>query len=124
MTTFTKPTEALILTRANHACERCGQPNRGVRGRDWSIHHRRPRGMGGTKRLSTASVGVVLCGSGVTGCHGWVESNRADAIDLGWLVSALGREHPRDIPIIHITHGFVFIDDNGGVTPAQQKKGG
>lgn len=118
MTAFTKPVEALILARANNACERCGRANRGERGRDWSIHHRRPRGMGGTKRPSTASVGVVLCGSGVTGCHGWVESHRVDATDLGWLVSKLGRDHPRDVQVITARFGYVFLDDEGGVRDA------
>jgi hypothetical protein len=44
-----------------------------------SVHHRRPRMMGGSRNESTyikpANL-IVLCGSGTTGCHGWVESNR------------------------------------------------
>ncbi|WP_295103150.1 hypothetical protein [uncultured Microbacterium sp.] len=29
---------------------------------------------------------LILCGSGVTGCHGWVESRRALAEDYGFIV--------------------------------------
>lgn len=32
---------------------------------------------------------VLLCGSGVTGCHGEIESNRARAREEGWLVRSL-----------------------------------
>jgi hypothetical protein len=54
--------------------------------------------MGGTSDPSangTANL-LVLCGSGTTGCHGWVESNRASARDLGLLVSQW--DTPDDIP--------------------------
>jgi hypothetical protein len=31
------------------SCEICGDPITGERGRDWCVHHRVPRGMGGTR---------------------------------------------------------------------------
>lgn len=39
-----------VLSRDDHACVRCGTPARGDRGVQWVIHHRKPRGMGGTER--------------------------------------------------------------------------
>jgi len=44
--------------------------------------------MGGSKGsfINEAANLLALCGSGVTGCHGEVESNRARAYDLGLLV--------------------------------------
>lgn len=54
----------------------------------YSIHHRKPRGMGGTRNPevnSTANL-LLLCGTGTTGCHGWVESNREDAQEQGLLI--------------------------------------
>lgn len=53
-----------------------------------SVHHRKPRGMGGTRRADVHGLHhlMLLCGSGTTGCHGWVERNRAAARDRGLLV--------------------------------------
>ena len=44
--------------------------------------------MGGSKAsfINEAANLLALCGSGVTGCHGAVESNRARSYDLGLLV--------------------------------------
>ncbi|WP_295035092.1 hypothetical protein [uncultured Microbacterium sp.] len=54
----------------------------------WSAHHRKPRGMGGTSDPAIGNIAnlLVLCGSGVTGCHAWVESHRMAAEDLGYLI--------------------------------------
>lgn len=53
-----------------------------------SVHHRTPRGMGGSKdpALQEPPNLLVICGSGTTGCHGYVESHRAEAYQNGWLV--------------------------------------
>lgn len=77
-----------VLRRDGYACVRCGADATGPRGETWSIQHRRPRGMGGTRRPYTNQPQnlIVLCGSGTTGCHGDVESHRADAIANGWLL--------------------------------------
>jgi hypothetical protein len=83
-----------VITRAGGSCERCRQTLRG----SWSIHHRLPRGMGGTKTPDDAYRLVMLCGSGVTGCHGWVESNRAEATEQGWLIRH-GVTKPVDVPV-------------------------
>lgn len=79
-----------VLERDAGRCVRCGE----VGG---SIHHRVPRRMGGTKDIRSYDMRnlVTLCGSGTTGCHGWVESNRALAYLGGWLVN--GYVHLDDI---------------------------
>ena len=74
----------LVKERDAGLCVRCGAPA-------GSVHHRRPRGQGGTHgaesdRINQPSWLLCLCGSGVTGCHGWVESNRAKARVLGYLI--------------------------------------
>lgn len=55
-----------------------------------SIHHRKPRRMGGTTdiRINQTSNLMAICGSGTTGCHGWLEHNRQVAYKKGWLVRA------------------------------------
>lgn len=78
-----------FFEREQEACFRCGRPLRFEdRGIGWSAHHRKPRGMGGTSdpRIGNIANLLVLCGSGVTGCHGWVESHRAIAEHFGYLI--------------------------------------
>lgn len=77
-----------VLTRDGFACIRC-RVRSGMYGMlDLNIHHRQPRGMGGsTDPLSASPANLLtLCGSGTTGCHGWVESHRTQAEALGFIV--------------------------------------
>ncbi|MFJ5532450.1 HNH endonuclease [Streptomyces sp. NPDC093261] len=87
----------LVWQRAEGRCERCFLP---ITGGDHSIHHRRPRGMGGSSDPATNSPAnlLLLCGSGVTGCHGWVETHRELAYQTGLLVHRW--QDPRDVPLI------------------------
>ena len=55
---------------------------------------------------------VVLCGSGVTGCHGWVESNRSEAMDAGWIVGRNWRATATEIPVLHARFGMVRLTDD------------
>ena len=76
---FTEATRDLIKKRADHRCEICG-----TRMAFGPIHHRQPRGMGGTRSSAAASAsnGVYIH----TTCHNMVESDRARAYLMGWLV--------------------------------------
>lgn len=105
-----------VLRRAMESCERCGTWS----GLAWSIHHRRPRKMGGTKQLERLSNLVLLCGSGTTGCHGWVEKHRTMAFGLGWLV------HQWDDPaaVAVCRRGcWVLLTDDGGIVPSSPVQG-
>ena len=124
MGSSTGPTPAtveLVWERDGGRCARCGAGlQRSARGTGWSLHHRRPRGMGGS-RVGWVNLPpnlVLLCGSGVTGCHGWVESNRAEAIELGWLVSRIGVQTAAEIPVAYWDGTLRFLDDTGGYTLA------
>lgn len=79
-------TRFVVFARANYRCERCNKQLHGVFG--VSVHHRRPRMMGGSKneRLHLPANLIVLCGSGTSGCHGWVESYRDKAREHGYLI--------------------------------------
>lgn len=85
-------------------CEVCGEH------RVQEHHHRRPRGMGGSRRDDTnrASNGLGLC----SGCHRLVESYRNVAKILGWLV-AQGAE-PTQRPVIYRGQR-ALLDDDGGI---------
>lgn len=72
--------------------------------------------MGGSKDPASnlpANI-LLLCGSGTTGCHGWIESHRAEALDLGLLVY---RSHdPVQIPV-QLRYGTVLLRNDGGWQP-------
>lgn len=88
-----------VLERAQYRCESCGVMVGERRGVDYSIHHRRPRGMGGTRWFGSnlPSNLLVLCGSGTTGCHGLVETSRFAALAKGYLIR--GRQDPAAVKV-------------------------
>lgn len=85
-----------VLARDGHCCVRCGIA---VQRTFYSLHHRRPRGMGGSRLLHTMANLVTLCGSGLHGdrCHGEIENDRDGSTRVGWLVPHGVR--PEDWPI-------------------------
>jgi 5-methylcytosine-specific restriction protein A len=106
-TGFSLVVKALIRDRAEGCCEVCGEWYSAMQ-----HHHRRPRGMGGTRRLdtNTPSGCLLLCGS----CHRHVESHRSLAYDNGWLVPQ--GQTPTDVPVLRRGQ-LVYLDDLGGFTP-------
>ncbi len=81
----------LLLIRSGGLCEarteRCLAPGGVLVGmpRDrLSIQHRRARGMGGSRLADTHNLANLLavCGSGVTGCHGWIECQERAAAEV------------------------------------------
>lgn len=108
-----KKTVETVLERDGHACVVCGYPVSGERGISWSIHHRRPRGMGGSKRPDTNSPVnlVTVDGSGTTGCHGWLESHRAGAFCNGFLL--MQHSDPAAIPLLLHGNRWVYLTEDG-----------
>lgn len=112
-----KATVQLVWSRDRGSCVRCG---RGLsfldRGRSWSVHHRAPRGMGGSKSpwVNLPANLLLLCGTGVTGCHSWVEANRAVSRECGWLVPRNGVQLPVEVPVFYPGIGRFLLDDDGG----------
>lgn len=78
-----EPIRAAVLARDEYMCARCSD---GLRASWYSLHHRRRRGAGGSKMLHTMANLVALCGTGTSGCHGHIESNRRESYAIGWLV--------------------------------------
>ena len=72
--------------------------------------------MGGSKNpaLNQASNLLLLCGSGTEGCHGWVESNRTEALELGLLLRR--SDTPSETPVT-LRYGTVYLHDDGGMQP-------
>lgn len=111
-------TRELVIYRAGGCCEVCGlvlfiQLTQ-VQG-PYSIHHRQPRGMGGTRRESINSPAnlLLLCGDATDprGCHHAIESNRAEAYATGRLVRAA--DDPAQVPVLLEGGDHYLLTDTG-----------
>jgi hypothetical protein len=100
----------LVDGRAGECCEMCGRHAQGG-----SRHHRRSKRVKRPDTNMPANL-VLLCGSGSTGCHGWVHGHVAEARELGLIVSQWAT--PADIPIT-LTTGVVLLDDYGNYIPTE-----
>lgn len=101
-------TREVVLARAKWYCELCG----GTLNSGMSIHHRKPRQMGGTKNpyINDPVNLLAICGSGTTGCHGWVETHRTDGYECGWLVRT--GFNPEEIPIRDFNGNWFLLQDD------------
>lgn len=85
-----------VYARAGGRCEVGATPEcQGRRGlfdaiTGRSLHHRRPRRMGGTRAIDVHDPANLLavCGNGSRGCHHFIETNRRLALENGWLLSS------------------------------------
>lgn len=103
----------LVKDRATNRCERCGHSVENVRA---AVHHRRPRGMGGTSRPGTNSPSnlLLLCDP----CHLSVESGRQISRERGWLVR---QEHdPARQPVWLAGRGWSYLTHDGQVLPVER----
>lgn len=76
---FERELQACFYCRRQLAWELRGS----MLGGGWSAHHRIDRGMGGSSAVMTLAHGLILCGTGTTGCHGDVTEGKTRAIELG-----------------------------------------
>lgn len=112
MTGPTRTVREGCYARCLDRCERCERP---LYGQPFSLHHRRPRGMGGTVRPETNQPSnlLVLCGSATTpgSCHQFVENRRAEAYEEGLLVPQT--QDPATVPVL-LERGWVLLTDDFG----------
>jgi hypothetical protein len=109
-------TRAIVWERDENRCQWCGRLLR----RDvdvTSLQHRRPRGMGGSRRPDANEPQnlVLMCGTGTTECHGHVEKNRLEAFESGFLI----RQHddPLNIPLQSYDRRWWRLNADGTRTP-------
>lgn len=111
----TKKTRDAVKQRANWTCERCAARRGKV------IHHRDPRGMGGSTRpeVNEASNLVFIC----VQCHDEVESKRHAAIGAGFLIP--DGLYPTLTPI-EMWHkdkfGWWLLKDDGSAVPHRRRR--
>lgn len=103
-----RTTRELVLER-DGGCVMCGAGPYGLQ-----VHHRKPRRMGGRKTPETNAPSnlISLC----VADHAWVESRRAEALDMGLLVRET--DWPPHVPLHHQAFGLIYLDDEGGWLPA------
>lgn len=92
----------IVRARAQGRCERCGRPGN-------NLHHR--KGRVGFDCDQPANL-LLLCGSGTTGCHGWVTANPAAAGAQGLSVSRLSTVSAADVPV-RLWAGRVRLTNDG-----------
>jgi hypothetical protein len=91
-----------VYERDGNACVLCGHRAR-------NIHHRQPA----QKRDGNHTPWnlLSLCGSGTTGCHGWIESRREWAAYLGLLVPQ--HHDPKIWAMIYTSQGWQQLFNDG-----------
>lgn len=104
----------LVSLRAGERCEVCGESLRDVPRSRVSLHHRRPRGMGGDTRPDVHSLANLLLvhGSGTAGCHWLLEERwRGEARRRGLLVDKSGeRSDPARVEVTLWSGRRVLLD--------------
>ncbi|SDG22980.1 hypothetical protein [Microbacterium sp. 77mftsu3.1] len=85
-----KQVRYLFFDREGQCCFYCGRSlSWSLRGSmlagGWSLHHRKGRRAGDTSYPNA----LILCGTGTTGCHGWVTEHPEEAFELGLAIRRL-----------------------------------
>lgn len=103
-----------VHVRDGGHCVRCGAWLANVPS---SIQHRLPRGRRGGSRLSNL---LHICGTATTGCHGEVESERAQAYDDGYsLHNGTEGDHPEAVPVLTYLGWRHYMDNSDVLTKSQ-----
>lgn len=105
----------LVDLRDESRCVRCG---RWLPGTPASRHHRKRRSQASRGEVHSPANLILLCGTGTTGCHGWVHAHPAQAREHGWLLRST--DDPTRIPLLSDVHGWILLDDKGGWTPTEE----
>ena len=88
-----------VIARDGSRCQWCGRHVATESG--WySLQHRRARGMGGSRRASTDAAPnlVLVCGTGTTECHGYIEAHPQEAAARGFRISSSA--DPARVPLL------------------------
>lgn len=115
---FTDEAIEIMWQRAGWVCE-VQWPNVCQTGDELTFalqaHHRRPRGMGGTKRTSSrlAANGLMAC----PWCHNFLETGeRGEARRHGFIVAQ--NADPATVEVFYRHERNVLLDNQGGVVAA------
>lgn len=106
MATVSPKQRVALRERAEHMCEvrRPGCLHYGT-----NAHHRKNVSQGGTDELSNL---LLVCGSGTTGCHGWITEHPGEAKRMGW--SMWRSNDPPFVPVFY-RGSWARLDNTGNV---------
>lgn len=97
-----KTARAMVRERSGGVCEVCGTA------RATNYQHRKNRSQAGEWSVVN---GLDVCGSGTTGCHGWIHANPTKSYERGWMVHSW--DDPANVPVRIGCH-LVFLTPTGG----------
>ena len=109
---FSEKAKELVRQRSQGCCELCG-----TRASEPQYHHRRPRGMGGTRRKESGDTANALFLH--FKCHERIERNRTEALDRGWLIRQ--SDEPTIVPVFRIGE-WVVLNNDGTYTVIKIKQ--
>ena len=69
--------------------------------------------MGGSKDANHLSNLALLCGTGTTGCHGWITAHPDEAYADGWAVRRNSLDLPSEVPIRLLSGALIALHDDG-----------
>lgn len=104
-----------VIVRDQGRCICCGtavvDPDTLTPWAEYSLQHRVRRGMGGSKdpAVNSPANAIVLCGTGTTACHGYVEHHPEWARFHGFAVPTW--QDPALVPVRHFLYGAAFAGD-------------
>ena len=106
-----KRARVLVAARSDGLCE---AGITGVcQGRATTMHHRRKPG-----RVWSPANLLHLCGSGTTGCHGWIEAHPSLSQEYGYWIFT-GDGEPNTVAVYlhaHTEPRWVLLDNRGSMT--------
>lgn len=79
-------------------------------------HHRNAAG-----RVWTPSNGLHLCGSGTTGCHGWITEHPHAARERGWSLLS-GQASRLEAAVIADQGCWCYLTETGRYLPVRNRK--
>lgn len=103
---------AIVRERSGGNCET--QIKGQCLGRATNYQHRKNKSQCSKAELWLSSNGLHVCGTGTTGCHGYIHANPAKSYSYGW--SCRQALDPRQMPVER-RGVWVHLDDDGGVEP-------
>lgn len=96
----------LVMGRAFGRCERCQMPTLAAH-----IHHRRPKGSGGSKAPDRHDVANLVWLD--PECHRWVHDHPRDAAAAGFIVPRSSGRHPLEVPVTDLAGQTRYLDNEG-----------
>jgi hypothetical protein len=105
----------MVDDRDGRRCVRCGRSLYAVGG---SRHHRKLRSQCTRVEKHQVQNLILLCGSGTTGCHGFVHMHPTIAYENGWCVKSF--QDQLEVPV-RTWHGLVYLTADGKYSSTKEQ---